>query len=322
MGFVKFKNSKAKADSETGLGTNSNLSGGRFFQKDGTPNMQVRGMHFFERLNVFHALLTMPNWKFILLIFGSFSAINIVFACIYLWIGLDKLNGMIAHTASEKFAEAFFFSTQTFTTVGYGRINPIGLAASATASIEALIGLMGFALITGLLYGRFSRPKAYLRYSKNMLMSPFKDGVALMFRVVPFTKNYLVNVEAKMTLAIKIEENAVSKTAFYNMNLDISRANTLTANWTIVHPINQDSPLYGLSETDIQNGNAEILIFITGFDESFSNTVISRASYVANEIVYGAKFVPMYHPNESKTSTVLELDLLDVYEKVNLPALT
>ena len=315
----KRPNKKAQLNNETGLGTNTALSGGRFFNKDGTPNLDVTGLPFWQRLNIYHSLLSMRTGKFLLVIILFFVLTNLIFAGIYLSIGIENLSGMVAKNETEKFGEAFFFSAQTFTTVGYGRINPVGFAASLAASMEALIGLMSFALAPGLLYGRFARPRAYIRYSKNMLFVPFRDGIALMFRIVPYTKNYLMNVETKVTLAMRVEEDGVLKNKFYNLPLDISKANTLTSNWTLVHVINEDSPLSGLSKEDLIAAQAECLIFVQGFDESFSNTVISRGSYNYEDFVYGAKFLPMYHPNEDNTRTILHIDRLDLYEEAPLP---
>jgi len=232
---------------------------------------------------------------------------------------MDHLGGMVAVSDTEKFEEAFFFSAQTFTTVGYGRINPLGFTASLTASLEALTGLMSFALVTGLLYGRFARPRAYIRYSKNALFVPFRDGVALMFRMVPYTKNYLLNVEVKVTVALKIAEDGQMKNKFFNMPLDIAKATTMTSNWTLVHMINEESPLFGFSKEDMMNAEAELLIFVQGFDESFSNTVVSRASYSYEEFVYGAKFSQMYHSDAGNTITILHLDKLDDYTEAELP---
>lgn len=319
MAILRKFNRKAKVDNESGLSTNSALSGGRFFNKNGNPNMDVRGMHFFERLNIYHALLSMSRWKFLLVIVCFFIGINLFFASIYLLIGIDHLNGMIASNNTEKFGEAFFFSAQTFTTVGYGRISPIGFAASFAAALEALCGLLSFALATGLLYGRFARPRAYIRYSKNALFAPFRDGVALMFRMVPYTKNFLVNVEVKVSVAMRVMDDDVLKTKFFNIPLDIAKATTMVSNWTLVHIINEESPLFGLSKEDIKNAQTELLIFVHGFDESFSNTVISRTSYSFDDFVYGAKFVPMFHPNADNTSTILHLDKLDEYAEVELP---
>ncbi|ULQ52045.1 ion channel [Flavihumibacter fluvii] len=319
MAFRK-PNRKAQVNNETGLGTNTALSGGRFFNRDGNPNMEVRGMKLFQRLNIYHALLTMPQWKFLLFVVLFFLGINLVFAGIYTWIGIENLGGLVANSALEKFGETYFFSAQTFTTVGYGRINPIGFAASLTASLEALTGLMSFAVVTGLIYGRFARPRAFIRYSKYALFVPFRDGVAMMFRMVPYTRNYLVNVEVRGTLALRLQEDGQVKTRFYNIPFDISKANTMTANWTLVHMINDESPFYGFTREDFKNAMAEVLIFVQGFDESFSNTVVSRSSYTFEEFVYGAKFRPMFHPSDDNSRTILHLDKLDDFEPVPLPA--
>lgn len=316
---ISFLNKRAKQAEETGLATNSTLSGGRFFNKNGIPNIEPKGLPFWRRLNLYHSLLSMPLWKFLSSILLFFLLINLFFANIYLIIGIDHLDGMVANTDGEKFGEAFFFSAQTFTTVGYGRINPIGFMASFVASMEALTGLMSFALVTGLLYGRFARPRAFIKYSKNALFVPFRDGIALMFRMVPYTKNYLMNVEVKVTMALRVEEDGQHKNKFFDLPLQISKANTMTANWTLVHMITEESPLYNFTKKDIETAGVEILVFVQGFDESFSNTVISRTSYTADEFVYGAKFAPMFHPNENNTSTILHIDLLDSYVDAPLP---
>ena len=313
-------NKNAQVNNETGLGTNTTLSGrGRFFKRDGNPNMEVRGMMLWERLNIYHSLLTMSMWKFLLVVVIYFLGTNLIFSGIYYLIGIEHLGGLMQVKGLELFGEVFFFSAQTFTTFGYGRINPMGFAASFTASMEALTGLMTFAIATGIMWGRFSRPKAYIRYSKNAIVAPFKDGIALMFRMVPFTKNYLVNVEVKVTLAMQVTEDGQLKNRFFNMPLDIAKANTMTANWTLVHIINEESPMYGFTKEDLSNARAEMLVFVQGFDESFSNTVISRTSYTYEEFVFGAKFLPMYHPSEDGMKTVLHLDQLDAYEEVLLP---
>ena len=319
MALLKTFNKRARAENETGLGTNTSINGGRFFNKNGAPNVQRLGMPLMERLNLYHTLLSLPKWKFLFIIILSFIVMNLAFAGIYLLIGIEHLNGMVATTPTEKFGEAFFFSAQTFTTVGYGRINPVGFSASFAASLEALVGLLSFALITGLLYGRFARPKAYINYSKNALFVPFRGGTAFMLRMVPYTKNYLVNAEAKITMSMQVEEDGIRKTKFFSLELDISKANTMISNWTLVHIINEESPFFNLTKEDISNAKVEILVFVEGFDESFSNTVVSRTSYTHEEFIYGAKFLPMYHPNVDNTGTVIHLNKLNDYELVDIP---
>lgn len=312
-------NKKAIIDNETGLGNNAKLNGGRFFNKDGNANIKVTGVPFYKSVSVFHFFIGLSWWQFLIMLFAFFVIVNLFFACLYYIIGVQHLGGLVANSETDKFAEAFFFSTQTFTTVGYGRINPLGFLANIVAAIEALIGLICFALVTGLLYGRFAKPKAFLKFSDKAIFAPYKDGIGLMLRMVPFTKHYLSNVEAKVTLAMRISDDGVIKNKFFNLELELSKANNLTTNWTLVHPINENSPIWGFKKKDIEEAFVEILVFVQGFDEVFSNTVVARTSYTFNEFAYGVKFVPMFHPSQNDDSTILELDLLNTYNQVTLP---
>ncbi|MFN5209692.1 MAG: ion channel [Bacteroidota bacterium] len=314
------KNSfRGKENTQTGLSANGSLSGGRFFNKDGSANLSYSGLPFWEKMHLYHSLLSLTNLQFIVFIVLFFVGVNLLFAGLYLLIGLDHLGGLVATTAGEKFGEAFFFSAQTFTTVGYGRINPIGFAASLVASLEALAGLMSFALLTGLLYGRFSRPKAFIRFSNSALIAPYQDGVAWMCRLVTHTKNVIMNAEVGLTLAIRVEEQGVVKNKFYSLPLEIAKINVLSGSWTLVHAIREGSPLMGLSAEDFEAGKAEFLVFLQGFDEAFSNTVVTRSSYTWEELVFGARFVPMFHPNEKQNGTLVHVDRLSAYEHIELP---
>lgn len=309
-------NLKAKQNIETGLGTNSAYSGGRFFDKDGDPNILIRGNRFYERLSMYQLMLRLSTSRFILLIAAAYLGVNFFFAVVYWVIGINHLGGISADNTMNDFWQAFFFSAQTITTVGYGHIHPVGFLTSMIASIESLLGLLMFALATGLMYGRFSKPKAYLLFSKNALLSPFKDGTALMFRFAPYKQHFLSDVEVKVTLGMKITVDGELKNQFFGLDLDIAKANTLTLNWTIVHVINEESPLYHLTPEDIEATEAELLVFVKGFDDMYSNTVIARSSYTYKEFIYGAKFKTMYHPNAEHTTTIMELDMINAYDKV------
>jgi inward rectifier potassium channel len=313
------KSVQGKENKETGLTTQSALMGGRFMNKNGSTNTEYTGLPFWKRLNLYHTLLSISTAKFLLFVVVFFISVNMIFAGIYLLIGLEHLGGMVATTLGEKLGEAFFFSAQTFTTVGYGRINPIGFVASMTASLEALIGLLSFAVLTGLLYGRFSKPRAYIQFSHQAIFSPFQGKTAWMFRLVPYTKNLLMNVEVRVTLAIQLEEEGIAKNKFFSLPLEIEKITVLSGSWTLVHVIAETSPLFGLTPEDLQAGKAEFMVFLQGFDESFSNTVISRSSYTFDELVFGAKFKPMFHPNNHQTGTVVHVELLNEYERVDLP---
>jgi inward rectifier potassium channel len=311
MAFQWKINAKAKTDENTGFGTNSNYSGGRFFTKDGKSNVIKNGLGLLERISIYHYLLSLSRWKFLLMIFLFYVAVNLLFACIYLIIGIEHLGGMTPGTPLKNFGEAFFFSTQTFTTVGYGRISPVGFLASVVSSLEALVGLLSFALATGLLYGRFSRPQSFLRFSNKGVFAPYKEGIAFMFRMVPYKNNHLTEVEVKLTLALKITENDRIVNRFFSLDLELAKVTSLTLSWTVVHPIDDKSALFNLKLEDLQKANAEFLVFVRGFDEMFSNTVIGRTSYTTDEIMPGRKFIPMYHPNDKGEATVLEMELLN-----------
>jgi inward rectifier potassium channel len=318
MAILKRLNIKAKADENTGFGTNSDFYGGRLVNKDGSPNIHKKGLGFLESTSWYHTMLLMPRWKFLLTIFIFFTGINILFALVYFSIGTENLGGITGKNALERFAQTFFFSAQTFTTVGYGHINPQGVAASTIAAFEALLGLLSFALATGLLYGRFSLPQSYLRFSDNALIAPYKEGIALMIRMAPFKNNHLTDAEVKLTIGMSIEENGKRVNKFYNPPLELSKVNALTLSWTIVHPINEDSPIYQFTVEDLKNARTEILVFVRAFDETFSNTVVARTSYTANEVIAGAKFIPMYHRSENGGTTILELDKLNSFAEADI----
>jgi inward rectifier potassium channel len=191
--------------------------------------------------------------------------------------------------AWERFYETYFFSAQTLTTVGYGRINPMGAVAGLLSSFEALVGLMIFALITGLLYGRFSKPTPKVRFSVKALVSPYKDTKAFMFRMANFLESNMMN--ANVRVSVSMEEEGVRK--FYGLNLERDSIQFFPSSWTIVHPFDDNSPFQGMTEQEIQVTKPEFMILFQAFDDTFEQTIHVRASYIWEEIQWGAKFIPL-----------------------------
>lgn len=318
MVLLKNLNNKAKTDENSGFGTNANSYGGRFVNKNGTANIEKRGMNLLQRISWYHTMIEMPNWKFMLILFSFYIIINFIFAIIYYAIGIEHLDGINASGSFlTQFGQAYFFSAQTFTTVGYGHISPTGFLTSALSAAEALIGLLSFAIATGLFFGRFSKPTAFLKFSHNALISPYKGNKGLMIRLVPFKNTNFTDATAKITLGMNVEEEGQQTIKFYNLELELSRINALTLSWTLVHPITEDSPLYNFTEEDFKKIHGEILVFITTFDDMFSNTVVARTSYTFSEIIYGAKFQTMYNRSKDNTKTILHLDKLNQYDTTN-----
>ncbi|MFT7165206.1 MAG: hypothetical protein ACI9CZ_001797 [Flavobacterium sp.] len=319
MALLRRVNQKAKADENTGFGTNANSYGGRFINKNGTANIEKRGMHVLRRISWYHTMIDMPIWRFMLIILSFYVGINFVFASIYYGIGVEHLDG-IAGSDSEwvKFGQAYFFSAQTFTTVGYGHISPTGFLTSALSAAEALIGLLSFAIATGLFFGRFSRPTAFLKFSHNAVIAPYGEISGLMIRLTPFKNTNFTDAEAKITLGMSVEENGKLVNKFYALDLELEKINALSLSWTLVHPITEDSPLFQFTKDDFANNNGEIVVFVKTFDDMFSNTVAIRTSYTFDEVIYGAKFEPMYTRSVDNSKTVLNLDKLNSYDKVTL----
>lgn len=286
----------------------------RIINQDGSFNVVREGADRGLR-NVYQHLLGISNASFFLLILISYTFISLLFAFFYWWIGVEYMTNVLGETPIRQFLDCFFFSTQTFTTVGYGAIAPRGLLTSTLASFEAFLGLIFFALATGLMYARFSKPKAKLMYSRNALISPFQEGNALMFRLANQRTNVLMQMEARLILAMHVDTSNGKERKFYDLKTEIDKVLFLALSWTLVHKIDENSPLWGLTENDLEHGDAEVLILITGYDDTFNQVVHSRYSYKAQEFVWNAKFrKPFRTANDGMV--ILDLAMLHAYDKL------
>ncbi len=316
MAFLKKINPVSKSNPDTGFGILPGQLGERFVNKDGSFNIRKRGMPFLHQVSIYSWLLSLSWLQFIAIIILLYLGMNIIFASIYFLLGPGQFIGLISGDHWGRFKEMFFFSTQTFTTVGYGRINPIKDGADIIASVETITGWMFFALVTGLLYGRFTQPKAYLAFSENALYAPYRGGWAIMFRVVPYkTNHYLTNANIVVNLAFQAEtEEGKTEFKFFTLQLERNHIDAFSMNWTVVHPIDEESPLLNFNMDDMRTADLELYIQISGFDHIFSNTVMQRTSYTYKEIVWKAKFKPMFHESSDGLTTILDLDKLNHYE--------
>jgi inward rectifier potassium channel len=294
------------------------ITGGRFINRDGTFNIDKVGLPFWERFSIYHTMLNLPRWKFICVILLFYFTANLLYTLIYLLIGTDQFTGMIATTEWQKVKEVFFFSTETFTTVGYGRVNPTGDGANIVAAIEAMTGFLSFAIATGLIYGRFSKPKAFLAFSDHALISPYKEGTGLMFRFASYKDNHaLTDVAIRVNIGLKVQENGNDLYRFYDLELERNKVESLPMNWTVVHPINENSPLFGFNADDMKAADVEIYVIVRGFDDVYSNIVQQRTSYTYEEIRMNYKFIPMYRESTDGKTTILELHKLNEYKEVS-----
>jgi inward rectifier potassium channel len=270
----------------------------RAINKDGSFNVARRGT-VWRDIHPYLHLISLPWPSFLALVFAAYLAVNTVFAALYYSLGPGHLTGGDAPHKLDRFLNAFFFSAHTLTTVGYGNIAPGSVSANIYAVLEALVGLLGFALITGVLFGRFSRPSARIGFSEQAIIAPYEGRTSLQFRIVNRRPNALMEMEATVILMLVEGEPGKQKRTFRGLPLERDEIDFLALTWTIVHPIDEESPLFGKAKQDLEQKQAEVIVLIKGFDETFSQSVRARYSYRFDEIDWNAKFTPAFEFDET-----------------------
>jgi inward rectifier potassium channel len=308
------KKTNINPENDLGFGTQAVVKNQRLLNQNGSVNVKRKGLSFFNSANNYHRLITMKWGYFWLLILSGYLVVNLIFSFIYLGLGIENLIGSQGNTPYQHFFDAFFFSAQTITTVGYGHIYPHGIPTSSVSAIESMIGLLAFALATGLLYGRFSRPSAKIAYSKHLLVSPYRENEkGIMFRLANQRRSMLIDLEVELNFSYNEEVNGKTVRKFIPLELERKRVSLLTLNWTVVHPLNDDSPIKDATYEDLEKSEAMFSILLKAFDDTFSQTVHSRTSYQFDEIVWDAKFSPVVS-RDTNGRMVLDLGKISDYE--------
>jgi len=301
-------------DRDLGFGSLASRTDYRLLNRDGSFN--VRRLHdgWLDRLFGYHALINLSWPKFFTLLGVWYIAINAVFALGYLALGPGALQGWFD---GPLFWRAFFFSIHTFATVGYGNILPVSFLANALVAVQTLFGLLSLAVATGLVFARFSRPNARVLYSRSALIAPYCDQTSFQFRIVNGRRSQLLNVQALLMHSRFERVGSARVRRFYSMELERNFVAVFPANWTVVHPISPQSPIFGWTKEQFQEAEAEFLVLINAVDETYSQTVYSRSSYSAQEIEWGRKFAMMF--SEEGTQAVLDLGQLNTTIEAPLP---
>lgn len=289
---------------DPGLGSVYSNRPGRFITKQGRFNVKKKGgISLFKDLYRF--LIDLSWFYFVSLTFLFFMMLNLVFAYVYYLIGLE---GFDFGGREVGFVDAIYFSVQTFSTVGYGAIAPISNAANIAASIEALIGFFSFSIGTGLLYGRFAKPKPRLAYSKNILITKYKDTdyKSIQFKLANKRSNVIIDVAAEVILTYNEDKQNDTEQHFFRLNLERSRISLLPLTWTIVHVINEDSPFYGKNDQEIIDLYPEFLVLIRAYDETYNQSIHDLFSYGPEEILEGVAFTKNF---DARKNGQIEVDL-------------
>jgi len=285
----------------------------RLLNRDGSFNVERVGLGFLESFAPYHHLLT-TSWRgFFAIVGATYLVLNFVFALAYVACGPDALNGPGATMLGGRFAQAFFFSVQTFATIGYGQIGPNGFPANFVVTIEALVGLLYQALATGLLFARFTRPTASLLFSTHAVVAPYQGGTALMFRIINRRRNEIIELGAQvMFSAMEADGRGGTVRRYMLLPLERSKVTFFPLAWTIVHPINEASPFATRTPEDLVRSEAEILVLLTGVDQALEQTVHCRSSYRADEIVWNARFQSMFRKTDGSRLAVDVARLHDI----------
>jgi len=284
----------------------------RFLNRDGTFNVRRTGIRQLSTRNLYHFLLTMNWWEFLGLVLLLYFLSNVVFGLFYTLLGAEAIVDTSALPIENIFLRGFFFSVQTFATIGYGTIHPVGLIPNLLVTIESYYSLLANALITGLVFARFSRPTARIIFSETAVVAPYQNGSGFMFRLVNSRKSQLIEVRAQVLLSRFIEEDSATTRRFDYLKLEREKVSFLPLAWTIVHHIDEQSPMFGLTEEDFEKSDAEILVILSAMDETFAQTVHTRSSYKLKEIKFGYKFANLY--NEIEVGEPISIDIRKLSE--------
>lgn len=295
MAFFKRNN---QFNDDLGFGSSPVIKNQRLLNVDGTANIERTGLPWFKFDDTYTRLTTMSWARFFIIIFIVYFLVNTLFAFAYYMAGIEHLTGAKGITPLGQFFDAFFFSTQTISTVGYGHISPQGFVTSTLAALESFLGLLAFALAAGLLYGRFSRPTSKVAFSNIMVISPYQGGYGLMCRLVNLRRNQLIEVEVQMVMSYNEQVDEKIARRFFPLLLERDKISILSLNWHVVHPITADSPLYQKTMEELKLAEVEILILLRAFDDTFSQTIHARTSYQDEQIKMDKKFEKMFGPNE------------------------
>lgn len=299
-----------EAEEEGDLGFGSVVAGQsrrRLLNADGSFNVERTGVSIFTSLNPYHTLLSMSWGTFLGLVLLLYFFSNIVFGSLYASFGAEALVDTSSTPTTDLFVRGFFFSVQTFATIGYGTIHPVGIVPNLLVTIESYYSLLANALITGVVFARFARPVAKVVFSDVAVVAPYRGITGLMFRIVNGRNNQLIELEAKVMIARFVNENGRTVRRFDILELERRRVTFFPLAWTVVHPIDDDSPLRGLTSEDLISTDAEILILLSGIDETFSQTVHTRSSYKPQAILFGRKFSSIY--NEVEDGEPISIDV-------------
>lgn len=284
---------------EYGFGNTTFANNQRIINKDGSFNVNRIGLNFFDKFSLFHFMINSKWITFISLVVLGYFLSATFFAMIYYTLGISHFNGVVVLDKISIFLEFFFYSTQTFATVGYGRINPASATASLVSSVDALTGVLYFAIVTGMLFARFSMPKTKILFAENAVVAKYQEGTAIMFRIANQLPQPLQNASVRV-IASYIMKEQLNPRQYFELQLERNEIVFFATSWTIVHPITEESPFYNLSINAFNELEPEFLMQLKVYDPSYNQDVFINTSYRKEEFEWHKRYAPILVSTEKK----------------------
>jgi inward rectifier potassium channel len=301
----KVKEDEVQAAEDSGFGLKF-VGSERLIKPDGTYNIMRKNI---VSRSAYEVMIHLPWLKFFLITFAVFLGINFIFAILYTLNGVENLN-IAVKSPIQNYLNSLYFSIQTFTSVGYGSLNPQDNISNLISSINAFTGLFCFALATGMFFARFSKPRVNIFFSENFITSPFQDGNSIQFRLVNANNNTLLQMQASSNLTwVETDSQGAQRRKFHRLKLELDFIYLFPLNWTLVHKIDKDSPFWGQSKEELVAKRAELMVFVRGFDDTYGDFIYKNYSYLMHQMQENMVFLPMYITENGQN--ILDVDKIN-----------
>lgn len=282
------------------------IGGERLIKEDGSYNILRKNK---IRLSLYEYLVGISWRMFLLLTFLGFLSINLVFAFLFYMNGPEHLK-IPSISPLQDYINCLYFSVQTFTSVGYGFFNPQNNNSNILASLNAFTGLLSFALATGLLFARFSKPRVNILFSDKFLLTPFQDSNSIQLRLVNANDNNLLQMQSSATYTwTEKDAEGVPRRKFHRLKLELDFIYLFPLNWTLVHKIDDASPFYEKTKQELIDMQGELLVFVRGFDDTYGDYIFKNKSYLMEDMEINKVFTPMYASKDGKN--VLDINTIN-----------
>lgn len=280
----------------------------RTFNRDGSDNIDRSNLRRGWN-DIYHSILSLTWSRFFVITIVIYFLINLLFGFCYFLMGPEGLSGIGSNFGLRFFEECFFFSVQTFSTIGYGRVSPVGFFHNVLVAIEAFIGMLSISVMSGLLFVRFARPSAKIKFSDQALITQHRGQRCLIFRMANSRLNRIVEASVSMSvmLSSKTPEGEILRVQ-HDLPLIRGRSLFFALSWTVAHVIDDKSPLYQKTQKELEAMDAEIIVSVMGHDETFAQTIHARYSYIPSELVEDRQFADMI----VRTGQNLKIDLAKI----------